>query len=153
MKLLNKTLFANVLFVLVLLSAGVNAEPITNSVVGVQGYDLVSYHTGARPQRGTGNHVVEYQGVNYLFINSANQKAFEQNPGKYLPAYGGYCAFGAAVGKKFIADPEIWQIVDGRLYLNLDNNVRSDWVKDIPGYIKKADKNWKVIKDKAPAEL
>jgi hypothetical protein len=46
------------------------------------------------------------------------------NPEKYVPAYGGYCAFGISVGKKFIGDPEVWRIVDGRLYLNLDTGIQ-----------------------------
>jgi len=58
---------------------------------------------------------------------------FEANPEKYIPAYGGYCAYGVAVGNKFIADPELWMIEDGKLYLNLDTDIQKKWLKDIPG--------------------
>lgn len=51
---------------------------------------------------------------------------FEVNPQKYLPAYGGYCAYGLGVGKKFVADPEVWKIVDGKLYLNLDKGIQQE---------------------------
>jgi hypothetical protein len=44
-----------------------------------------------------------------------------------------------AVGKKFVAAPEVWKIVEGTLYLNLDKAIQSKWNEDIPGYIKKAD--------------
>jgi YHS domain-containing protein len=124
-----------------------------NSVVGVQGYDLVSYHTGSKPLPGNGNHVATYNGVNYLFANAQNKQTFEKNPGRYLPAYGGYCAYGVAVGKKFIADPTVWEVVDGQLYLNLDNKIKGIWSKDITGNISKADTNWTTIKNKAPSEL
>ena len=127
------------------------AEP--NSVVGVSGYDLVSYHTSKKPLQGNGNHVVQHKGVNYLFSSTANAKTFSNNKNKYLPAYGGYCAFGASVGKKFIADPTVWEIVDGKLYMNLDNGIKQVWRKDIPGNIKKADKNWKNIRNVAAADL
>ena len=78
---------------------------------------------------------------------------FETDPDKYLPAYGGYCAYGVAVGKKFVADPEVWKIFEGILYLNLDKDIQSKWAKDIPGYLKKADANWPEIRGKDPADL
>ncbi len=131
-------------------SANVN---VTNSITGVQGYDLVSYHTSQGPLRGNGHHVSTYEGVTYLFSSKENKSTFDQSPNKYLPAYGGYCAFGVSVGKKFVGDPEVWRIVDGRLYLNLDKNIQKEWSKDIPGRIKLADKNWQQIKDKSSSEL
>jgi hypothetical protein len=91
--------------------------------------------------------------VNYLFVSTDNKKKFEANPEQFLPAYGGYCAFGVAVGKKFVADPNVWEIVDGKLYLNLDNKIKGMWVKDIPGNIVKANTNWTDIKNKKPSEL
>ena len=72
---------------------------------------------------------------------------------KYVPAYGGYCAFGASVGKKFIGDPEVWRVVDGTLYLNLDTGIQEAWLKDVPGRIKTANAKWKVIKNKSPSSL
>lgn len=153
MKTINRYYLALLAALLFAFNTQAQAQPVTHSVVGVQGYDLVSYHTGARPQRGNGNHVSTLDGVNYLFVSKKNKQAFDRNPEKYLPAYGGYCAFGASVGKKFIADPEIWEIVDNRLYLNLDNKIKGLWVKDIPGNIKKANSNWKQIRDLDPSEL
>jgi hypothetical protein len=35
-----------------------------------------------------------------------------------------------------------WKIVDGKLYLNLNKDIQGKWMKDIPGYIEKADRNW-----------
>lgn len=124
-----------------------------NSLVGVQGYDLVSYHTGDKPVPGNGNNVSVYQGVSYLFANAANKETFDANPEKYVPAYGGYCAFGAAVGKKFVGDPNVYDVVDGTLYLNLDKKVQGIWSKDKAGNIAKADNNWPQIKDKKASEL
>ncbi len=131
----------------------VSADSVTNSVVGMQGYDLVSYHNSEKPLQGNGNHLVTIDGVNYLFTNEDNKKKFAANPKKYLPAYGGYCAYGASVGKKFIGDPTVWKVVGGKLYLNLDNNVKSIWVKDIPGNIRKANGKWNKIKDVPAGDL
>ena len=129
------------------------AADYTNSTPAVQGYDVVSYQTGKRPIRGNGHFVAVYDGATYQFSSADNQKVFENNPEKYIPAYGGYCAFGASVGKKFIGDPEVWGVVDGKLYLNLDTRIQAEWLKDVPGRIKSADANWRNISDKNPASL
>ncbi len=129
------------------------AADYTHSTPAVQGYDVVSYQTGKRPIRGNGNFVAVYDGATYQFSSTDNQKAFEKDPEKYVPAYGGYCAFGTSVSKKFIGDPEVWRIVDGKLYLNLDTRIQAEWVKDVPGRIKTADANWRNIKNKNPASL
>jgi len=129
------------------------AGNVEYSTTGVLGYDLVSYHTEGKPVRGDGNNLVVVDDITYLFANEDNKKAFEKNPEKYLPAYGGYCAFGVSVNKKFVGDPEVWKIVDGTLYLNLDRNIQKMWFEDIPGNIVKANQNWPNIKDKAPADL
>ena len=129
------------------------AADYTNSTPAVQGYDVVSYQTGKRPVRGNGHFVSVYDGATYQFSSADNQKLFESNPEKYAPAYGGFCAFGASVGKKFIGDPEVWRVVDGKLYLNLDTSIQSQWLKDVPGRIKSADANWRKIENKDPASL
>lgn len=129
------------------------ATDYTHSTPGAGGYDVVAYFTDGKAMRGSGYHVADHNGVTYAFASEEHKKLFVANPTKYLPAYGGYCAYGASVAKKFVADPEVWKIVDGRLYLNLDKGIQVKWEKDIPGNIKKADKNWIAIKDKAPGDL
>ncbi|MBV6323780.1 YHS domain-containing (seleno)protein [Duganella violaceipulchra] len=141
---------------LVLACAGMtaaNAETPHDNVVGAAGYDLTSYFTQEKPQRGNGHHVAVVAGVTYLFASDDNKKMFEAAPSKFLPQYGGYCAFGASIGKKFVADPDVYDIVDGKLYLNLDSKIRGLWSADIPGRIKTADANWKTIAGKQPADL
>ncbi len=145
--------FLIAIFAVLTLSTGAIAGEYTHSTPAIQGYDVVSYHNGKRPIRGNGHFVSTHKGATYQFSSKANLKAFESNPGKYVPAYGGYCAFGASVGKKFIGDPEVWRIVDGTLYLNLDTSIQSEWLKDVPGRIKTADAKWEKIKDKSPASL
>ncbi len=129
------------------------AGDVSHSTPGLSGYDPVAYFTDGKPMRGSGYHVTVYEGVTYAFANADHKKLFAEEPKKYLPAYGGYCAYGVAVGKKFVADPEVWKVQDGKLYLNLDKGIQDKWQKDIPGFIKKADTNWVDIKDKAPDAL
>ncbi len=133
------------------LTAQADSAPF--ATVAVSGYDVVSYHTEKRPLRGNGHFVSEHDGVTYLFVNEQNKAHFDSNPEKYVPAYGGFCAFAVSVGKKFYTDPEVWRIVDGTLYLNLDARIQEKWLKDVPGRIRTADTNWPNIKDKAPSEL
>lgn len=143
------------LITLLLVFAGQTAlaGSIEHATVAVSGFDVVSYHTEQEPVRGRGWFVSEHDGETYLFASEKNKERFDNNPEQYVPAYGGYCAYGVAVGKKFYTDPQAWRIVDGKLYLNLDADIQNKWLKDIPGYIKKADANWPKIKDKAPSEL
>ena len=125
----------------------------THSMPGINGYDPVAYFTDGKPIKGNGWNVTEHDGVTYMFANKKNRKKFEADPQMYLPAYGGYCAYGVAVGKKFEIDPEAWKIESGKLYLNLDAEIQKKWLKDIPGYIQKANANWPEIVEKAPSEL
>lgn len=137
---------------LVFSTAATAGEAFVNTVA-VHGYDLVSYHQNGKPLEGLGTHASVVDGATYLFINQENKETFEKNPHKYLPAFGGYCAYGVAVGKKFDGDPNTWEIVDGKLYLNLNKDIQKLWYKDISGHIQKAEKNWVQIKNKAASEL
>ena len=136
-----------------LFSNSVIAENFSHSTPAVQGYDVVTYHTGKRPLRGNGNYVATHDGATYQFSSQQNLEIFQANPDKYVPAYNGFCAFGVSVGKKFIGDPEVWRVIDGKTYLNLDAGIQNEWLKDVPGRIKTADKKWQKIKDKNPASL
>ena len=129
------------------------AADFRHSTPAVSGYDVVSYHTGEKPLRGNGNHVATHDGATYLFINDANKEAFEKDPARYAPAYGGYCAYGASVGKKFVGDPDVWKLVDGRLYLNLDTKIQGIWIEDVAGNILKANSKWDRIERADPETL
>lgn len=153
MKLLSnfvKSIAALFVFVGAATSAA-NADSST-SLVGVQGYDLVSYQSG-KPVRGAGTNTFEVDGVVYQFATKENLKKFKANPAKYLPAYGGYCAFGVSKGKKFIGDPNVWKVVDGTLYLNLNKDVQRIWEEDVPGNITEANGQWKSIANVPAAQL
>jgi len=135
------------------MNANKRNSAVANSTTGISGYDAVAYFTEGKPTRGNGHHVTVFDGVTYLFASEENKKTFEANPKKYIPAYGGYCAFGVTEKKKFVADPEAWKIVDGKLYLNLDKDVQAEWGKDVSGNIRKADSIWHGIKDTPPSDL
>lgn len=134
------------------LSAGVDINA-TSTGLALQGYDPVAYFTVGEPTRGNWTITTIYNDATYRFANEENKAAFEANPEAYVPEYGGYCAFGAAMGFKFDGDPNYWTIVDGELYLNISQDIQERWVTDIPGFIQQADANWTDIKDADPASL
>jgi len=122
----------------------------THSEVGAGGYDVVVYHTQGKAMRGTGFHAANFEGVTYLFTSKENRTKFLKAPDKYVPQFGGYCAFGAAMGKKLYADPTVWKIVDGKLYLNVDSKIQKKFEKDLAGNIAKANANWPKLIDQNP---
>lgn len=128
-----------------------NGTEISAPVMG--GYDPVAYFEVGKPVRGNGYQTATYNGGTYLFATKEHKEAFNANPEKYAPQYGGYCAYGVAVGKKFYSDPNRWKIVDGKLYLNLDKKIQNKWNQDVRGYIAKASTNWQRIEHKHPSEL
>jgi len=73
------------------------AKDYTHSTPGIGGYDLVAYFTDGKPMRGSGYQVSVFEGVTYAFASEEHKEMFEANPEKYVPAYGGYCAYGVAV--------------------------------------------------------
>ena len=113
--------------------------------LAAHGYDIVAFFTEAKASFGSDAHAVAHEGGTYRFASEANLNAFKVNPAKYEPAYGGFCAYGAALGKKFDGDPRYWKIVEGRLYLNLNGDIQAEWSKDIAGNITKANTNWSRI--------
>ena len=120
--------------------------------LAVHGYDVVTFFSGA-PAVGSDKFAYAHGGATYQFISQAHLDAFKADPEKYEPRYGGFCAYGASLGKKFEGDPRYWKIVDGKLYLNLDEDIQAKWSQDVAGNIKKADDNWKKIRTVAASAL
>ena len=121
--------------------------------LAIKGYDPVSYFSSSAPKLGSSLYTATYKGGIYQFSTEANRDMFKQNPVKYAPQYGGYCAFGVAMEKKFDTDPLAWKIVDGKLYLNLNKDVQKKWLTDVSGYLNLSNDNWSDIKDVAVDKL
>jgi YHS domain-containing protein len=115
------------------------------SSLAVGGYDPVAYFTEGKPVEGSSDFETSYNGATWRFASAEHKAAFEADPMRYAPKYGGYCAWAAAQGYTAKGDPQYWRIVDGALYLNYDSGVQKKWEADIPGFIEKADGNWPKI--------
>jgi len=125
-----------------------SAVNVDKDGVAAGGYDVVAYFVNNIAQRGSEQFTVAHEGATYRFASAANLESFRADPTKYVPQYGGYCAYGAAGGYKAPIDPAAWRIVDGKLYFNYNRDVQNRWLTDIPGYISKADANWPAIREK-----
>ena len=112
------------------------------------GYDVVAYFNLGEPKKGIDSLSTNWNNTTWLFSSASNLELFKQSPEKYVPQYGGYCAYGTAEGHKAPTQPDAWAIIEGKLYLNYNKKVKAIWDKDQPGYIEKANKNWPDLKDK-----
>ncbi len=120
--------------------------------VAAHSYDVVEVYNG-RKTLGVEEFAAVYDGAFYRFASKANLEAFEATPAKYAPQYGGYCAFGVALGKKLDGDPRYSKVVDGKLYFNVNDAILQEWLKDPAKQIGKADANWPRIEPKSPDAL
>ena len=111
----------------------------------IRGYDPVAYFTDNKPVKGSPAYKAEYGGSMFHFVSQANRDTFAANPAKFAPQYNGFCAFGTAGGYKAAIDPAAFTIVNGKLYLNYNHDIRKKWSADVPGFIAKADKNWPAV--------
>ena len=110
--------------------------------LALKGFDPVAYFTEGKPVEGLARFEAEWNGAKWNFATEQNREMFTREPEKYAPQYGGYCAWAVGHGYTAKGDPEAWKIVDGKLYLNYNRDVKKRWEEDIPGYISKGDENW-----------
>jgi len=118
---------------------------LNKSGVAIQDYDPVAFFTDGKPVKGKPEFAARHAGAVYYFASQEHLDLFNQNPAKYEPAYGGYCAFGVSRNKLVEIDPEAFQIVNGRLLLQYSKGVRDDFNKDTQGNLAKAEANWPAL--------
>ncbi|MEL7229710.1 MAG: YHS domain-containing (seleno)protein [Pseudomonadota bacterium] len=121
-----------------------NQKIFTGSTPGVaiNGYDTVAYHTQGKPVQGKAEHAYRWGGFVWHFASAENVEKFSANPAKYAPQYGGYCAYAAAKGYVAKTEPDAFSLVNGKLYLNYDLNVKKLWDGNKTAFIQDADKKW-----------
>ena len=117
----------------------------TEKGVALDGQDVVAYFTQSKLVMGVSQFKHNRGGTTWIFASAANRDMFANNPEKYAPQYGGYCAQATSEGNLVVTQPDAWKIVNGKLYLNYDKTVQAQWMGDIPGHIASANKNWPAI--------
>ena len=138
-------------------SAWAGPQYVDKTGFALSGYDAVAYFSlkqapvgSAQPKAVAGKKSIsaDYNGVKWAFATEANRDKFLADPAKYAPQYDGHCAYGVSKGGKVPGNPNLWRIVDGKLYLNITKNVVGFWEEDIPGNISLAENNWTGIEPK-----
>jgi YHS domain-containing protein len=138
---------AGAVLVLAMLTApGVRAQSAgdVNQVDGValHGFDPVAYFTQNKAVKGEAQFTAQHKGVTYEFASKEDQAAFQANPEKYVPQYGGFCAFAVAKGVKADADPHEFVINDGKLYVYYRDKALEAYQQDVKGNTESANHNW-----------
>lgn len=127
----------------VLFGAGlVDAVNKNRGGVAVKGHDPVAYFEESRAVKGSQQYTHEWAGATWRFASAENRDQFANDPQKYAPQFGGYCAWAVGHGYTADVDPEAWKIVDGKLYLNYSKSVQKMWEQDRRRWIEAGHANW-----------
>ena len=151
-----------------MLGASISASPVMagdqyvdGTGFAVSGYDVVAYFSLPQSEVGTpqvegipGNADItaEYNGSTFAFSTEENRDKFVADPAKYAPQYDGHCAYGVSQGGKVPANPNLWRVVDDKLYLNITDVVVGFWEEDIPGLIDTAEGKWSDLEPEVASE-
>ena len=123
-------------------AGGSKINTIGSANVAIRGYDPVAYFRAGGPVKGKAEFSHKHSGATWRFASAENKALFAANPQKYMPAYGGFCAYGVAKGGLYKIEPNAWSIRGGKLYLNYDKRVQATWSKKPDSYIRTADGKW-----------
>ena len=112
-----------------------------NGVI-LKGYDPVAYFTRHQAVKGNPAIQTRFGGAIYYFASVADKVAFNKNPSKYVPQYGGFCAYHLSKDEFRDSDPTAFLIHKGKLYICSDADGVKEFRSDIDQNIRKADDYW-----------
>ncbi|MCH9758297.1 MAG: hypothetical protein K0U19_04230 [Proteobacteria bacterium] len=112
------------------------------NTLGAGGYDVVAYFEDNAAVEGENIYEANFAGMLWNFASAENRDKFLATPDRYLPEYGGHCAYGVAQGYLVRGDPQAWSIRDNKLYFNYNKNIRNAWIADAGRFLRKSENNW-----------
>ena len=124
--------------------AEINKDP---QGIAIDGYDPTEYFTNNRAIQGKSSLTHKWNGVVWQFVSEKGRQLFIDNPQKYAPQYGGFCSNGLSDGHKIGADPEIWKVINGKLYFYYSTYGLEQWDDNDPRTINSATGNWELLKE------
>ena len=110
--------------------------------VAIGGYDTVAYFTKGRPVKGEAAISYAWRDAKWHFASQDHRDMFAADPDQYVPEFGGFCSAAMTYGAIAKANPELWAIVDGKLYLNYDEYAYKVFHENLAENIAKADQKW-----------
>jgi YHS domain-containing protein len=116
----------------------------------VHGFDTVAYFVASNAVQGDPKFEYTWNGAKWLFASIDNLEKFKANPETFAPQFGGYCSYAVSHGHTADGDPQAWKVVDGKLYLNYNPEVKQMWEKQQDQFIKDGEKNWAEFQKKKP---
>lgn len=131
-----------------LLLAGVahaQGDKAAGPPVALKGYDVVSYFEDGKAVAGAAGFQADWDDARYQFTSARHKALFAESPERYTPQFSGLCATGVSLGKKVVADPTIWKIVDGKLYVFYSAKALEMAEQD-PGLLTRSQQNWQSLK-------
>ena len=126
-------------------AAAAQAAPLVNvdrDGVILDGYDAVAFFTDHKPVKGNAAIHSAYEGATYYFASAEHKQAFDQEPAKYAPQFGAFCAYAVSRGHTAAISVDTFSIVDGRLLLQHNAKAVRLWSENVPGNLARADKYW-----------
>lgn len=120
--------------------------------VAIQGYDTVAYWIDGKALKGKPEFAAEWQGALWMFSSAENRDAFQADPAKYAPEYGGHCATSVANWKLSRGAGDAWSMYDGKLYLNGSKEVRGRWEPRASRMVYQADQAWPTLRQRLVEE-
>jgi YHS domain-containing protein len=117
------------------------SAPAKAPPVALKGTDPITYFNPGKPAKGASGIAYDFDDARYLFSSAKNKELFAANPDKYAPQFTGLCATGLGMGMKAEADPNIFAVQDGKLYVFSSAEAR-DMVQKDPTLLRKAHQTW-----------
>lgn len=109
----------------------------------INGYDPVAYFTEGKAVKGIKDFMYKLEDATWYFSSKENLDLFKNDPGKYMPQFGGYCVFAVSKGVTADSDPEVFRIVDEKLYLCAKPDLFDEFFKEKDENIILLQDNWK----------
>ncbi len=123
----------------------INTDEAGHSIA-MEGYDIVAIYNTKKLIKGSQEFTSKINGVNYHFSSDVNKKMFDNNPEKYQPQFGGFCAVAASFGNaEELTTYDLFDLKDGKLYFSKSERAHKMWKKDPQKIIDKATNRWNCI--------
>ena len=135
-------------------NAQTNLTFVNEDNIALRGYDVVNFFTDKAALKGSSSHSTKHNGATYYFASEDHKALFMAKPDKYLPQYGGYCAFAMGMKNATVpSNPDTYKMIDGKLYVFFNDlyegqkfNTIVPWNEDEDNIKQLADTNWKAMK-------